>query len=220
MDPALGYAGEFHIPPILDLIAIILFAITGALSAAKRGYDWIGAVSIALVTGCGGGLIRDVLLNVRPVFLEHEAYIGAVLVAVLLSIWLFPLTSRMRWVFLVADALGLAMYAVIGTQKSLNSELGAFAAILIGTLNAIGGGLIRDVLTREEASVLKPGQWYAGIALGASVLFCVLSRVLHVPPAVAGTLVVLVAFTARILAYRYDLQTRALRPVGFDPHHS
>ena len=177
-------------------------------------------MSIALVTGCGGGLIRDLLLNVRPVFLEHQAYIGAIFAALLLSICLFPLTSRMRWVFLVADALGLAMYAVIGTQKSLNSELGIFAAILVGTLNAIGGGLIRDVLTREEASLLKPGQWYAGIAFGASVLFCILSRLLHVPPAVAGTLVVFVAFTARILAYRYDLQTRALRPVGFDPHHS
>ena len=220
MDLGLRYAAEFQIPPILEFSAIILFAITGALSAARRGYDWIGTMSIALVTGCGGGLIRDLLLNVRPVFLEHEAYIGAIFAALLLSICLFPLTSRLRWVFLVADALGLAMYAVIGTQKSLNSELGIFAAILVGTLNAIGGGLIRDVLTREEASLLKPGQWYAGIAFGASVLFCILSRLLHVPPAVAGTLVVLVAFTARILAYRYDLQTRALRPVGFDPHHS
>ena len=84
----------------------------------------------------------------------------------------------------------------------------------------MGGGLIRDVLTREEASLLKPGQWYAGIAFGGSVLFCLLSRVLHVPPAVAGVLVVLVAFTARIIAHRYDLQTRAVKPVGFDPYHS
>ena len=220
MDPALGYAAGFQILPILDLIAIILFAITGALSAAKRGYDWIGTVSIALVTGCGGGLTRDILLNVRPVFLEHEAYIWAVFTAVLLSIYFFPLVSRMGWIFLVADALGLAMYAVIGTQKALNSGLGISAAILIGTLNAIGGGLIRDILTREEARLLKPGQWYAGIASGGSVLFCLLSRLLHVPSAVGGTLVVLVAFTARIVAHRYDLQTQAVRPVGFDTHHS
>ena len=220
MDPALGYAAGFHILPILDLIAIILFAITGALSAAKRGYDWIGAVSIACVTGCGGGLTRDILLNVRPVFLEHEAYIWAVFAAVLLSIYFFPLVSRMGWIFLVADALGLAMYAVIGTQKSLNSGLGISAAILIGTLNAIGGGLIRDILTREEASLLKPGQWYAGIAFGGSVLFCLLSRLLHVPPAVGGTFVILVAFTVRIVAHRYDFQTRAVRPVGFDAGHS
>ena len=220
MDPALRYAAEFHIPPVLDLIAIILFAITGALSAAKRGYDWIGTMAIALVTGCGGGLIRDILLNVRPVFLEHGAYIWAVFAAVLLSIYLFPIVSRMRWIFLVADALGLAMYAVIGTQESINNGLGISAAILIGTLNAIGGGLIRDVLTREEASLLKPGQWYAGIAFGGSALFCLLSRLLRVAPAVAGTLVVLVAFTARILAYRYDLRTRAVRPVGVDTHHS
>ena len=220
MDPALRYPAEFYIPPTVELIAIILFAITGALSAARRGYDWIGALSIALVTGCGGGLMRDILLNVRPVFLEHEVHIWAVLAAVLLSIFVFPLVSRMRWIFLGADALGLAMYSVIGTQKSLNTGLGISAAILIGTLSAIGGGLIRDVLTREEASLLKPGQWYAGIAFGGSVLFCLLSRVLHVPPAVAGVLVVLVAFTARILAHRYDLRTRAVRPVGFDPHHS
>jgi uncharacterized membrane protein YeiH len=220
MESALRYAVEFHIPPILDLIAIILFAITGALSAAKRGYDWIGTMSIALVTGCGGGLIRDILLNVRPVFLEHEAYIGAVLAAVLLSVYVVPLVSRMRWIFVVADALGLAMYAVIGTQKSLNSGLGISGAILIGTLNAIGGGLIRDVLTREEASLLKPGQWYAGIAFGGSALFCLLSRLLHVPPAIAGILVVLVAFTARLIAYRYDLRTRAVKPVGVDTHHS
>ena len=70
------------------------------------------------------GLTRDILLNVRRVFLEHEAYIGAVFAAVLLSIYFFPLVSRMGWIFLVADALGLAMYAVIGTQKSLNSGLG------------------------------------------------------------------------------------------------
>lgn len=220
MEPAFRYAAEFQIPPILEFIAIILFAITGALSAAKRGYDWIGAMSIALVTGCGGGLTRDILLNVRPVFLEHGAYLWAVLAAVLLSIYLFPLISRMRWIFVVADALGLAMYSVIGTQKSLNDGLGISAAIFIGTLNAIGGGLIRDILTREEASLLKPGQWYAGIAFGGSVLFCLLSRLLRVPPAVAGTLVVLVAFTARLVAYRYDLRTRAVRPVGVDTHHS
>ena len=220
MDSALRSAAEFQIPPILDLIAIILFAITGALSAAKRGYDWIGTMSIALVTGCGGGLIRDILLNVRPVFLEHGVYLWAVFAAVFLSIYLFPLISRLRWIFLVADALGLAMYAVIGTQKSLNNGLEISAAILIGTLNAIGGGLIRDVLTREEASLLKPGQWYAGIAFGGSALFCLLSRLLHVPPAVAGTFVVLVAFTARIVAHRYDLQTRAVRPMGFDTRQS
>ena len=159
-------------------------------------------------------------MNVRPVFLEHGAYLWAVFAAVLLSIYLFPFVSRMRWIFVVADALGLAMYSVIGTQKSMNDGLGISAAILIGTLNAIGGGLIRDILTREEASLLKPGQWYAGIAFGGSVLFCLLSRLLRVPPAVAGTLVVLVAFTARLIAYRYDFRTRAVRPVGVDTHHS
>jgi uncharacterized membrane protein YeiH len=219
MDPALKYAAEFQIPPVLDLIAIILLAITGALSAAKRGYDWIGAMSIALVTGCGGGLIRDILLNVRPVFLEHGAYLWAVFAAVLLSIYSFPIVSRMRWIFLVADALGLAMYAVIGTQKSLD-RAGDLRRHPHRHAQRDGGGLIRDVLTREEASLLKPGQWYAGIAFGGSALFCLLSRLLHVPPAVAGTLVVLVAFTARLLAHRYDLQTRAVRPTGFDTRHS
>jgi Glycine transporter/Sodium/hydrogen exchanger family len=216
MDPALRYATEFFIPPILDLIAIILFAITGALSAAKRGYDWIGAMAIALLTGCGGGLIRDVLLNVRPVFLEHEAYIWAVLAAVLLSIYVFPLVARMRWIFLVADALGLAMYAVIGTQKSLNTGLGISAAILIrhaqrnrqraspkyshpgGSGPAEAGAMVRGDCTRWQCALLSP----------EPSLACAPRR--RRDPRRSH------AFAARILAHRYDLQTRAVRPVGFD----
>jgi len=93
MDLGLRYAAEFQIPPILEFSAIILFAITGALSAARRGYDWIGTMSIALVTGCGGGLIRDLLLNVRPVFLEHEAYIGAMKTTLILPLAVLSLAA-------------------------------------------------------------------------------------------------------------------------------
>ena len=164
--------------------------------------------------------MRDILLNVRPVFLQHEAYIWAVFAAVLLSIYLFPLVSRMYWIFLVADALGLAMYAVIGTQKSLNSGLGEIRRRYHGQLNAIGGGIIRDVLTPAGSAPAEAGAVVRGNCVQRRGALLSLSRLLHVRHAVAGTLVVLVAFTARIIAYRYDLQTRAVRPVGFDPHRS
>src|SRR5262245_24262869 len=92
-----NFVGDFHIPPLLDVVALILFAITGALSAAKRGYDWIGTMSIALATGCGGGLIRDILLNVRPVILEHEVYLWSVFIAVLVTVYFCRVLARMRW---------------------------------------------------------------------------------------------------------------------------
>lgn len=209
-------AGEFHIPLAFDVLALTLFAITGALSAAKRDYDWIGVLAIALVTGAGGGLIRDVLLNIRPALLENEPYLWAVLLAVFLSVYFCGYLARVRWVFTVADALGLAMYAVIGTQKSLDHGLGITAAVLIGTLNAIGGGMIRDILTQQEVSLLKPGQWYASIAFGASIVFASLTKTGYLPGAIAGVMVVLAAFLCRIYAQRYDKHTKVLRPRGYD----
>ena len=208
--------GNFIIPPVLDVVAIILFAITGALSAAKRDYDWIGIIAIALVTGCGGGLIRDILLNVRPVILEHEPYLWAVIAAVLLSVYFCNFLSRLRWVFIGADALGLAMYAVFGTQKTLLEGFGLTAAILVGTLNSIGGGLIRDILTREEVSLLKPGQWYTVIGFGASTAFGVGVCYTDFPAAAVGAVVVVLAFAARLLASHFDLQTRPIKPIGFE----
>ncbi len=208
--------GQFHVPPALDTLAVILFAITGALSAAKREYDWIGTMAIALVTGCGGGLIRDVLLNVRPVLLEHDVYLVAVFLAVFLVTYFCRTLARFRTIFFVADALGLSMYAVLGTQKALNNGLGIVAAILVGTVSAVGGGLIRDILTQQEASLLKPGQWYAVIAFGASASFCLLTLLTPIPGAAAGVLIVICAFTARVLAHRFNLQTRPLKPIGFE----
>lgn len=211
--------GEFYVPLTLDVVAVILFAITGALSAAKQGYDWIGVMAIALVVGTGGGLIRDILLNVRPVLIENEPYLWAVIIGVLLSVYYCGQLARIRWVFLFADALGLAIYAVLGTQKSLEHGLGITSAILIGTINAIGGGLIRDILFLQEPSLLKPGQFYTVIALGTSFCFALLVEFTSLPGALAGILVISGAVVARIFAKRYDVKTRPLKPRGFDSSH-
>lgn len=208
--------GDFSVPPSIDMLAVILFAITGALSAAKRDYDWIGTAAIALVTGCGGGLIRDILLNVRPVILEHDHYLLGVVAAVVVTVFFCQTLSKFRWIFAAADALGLAIYAVVGTQKTFNEGFGITAAILIGTLNAIGGGLVRDILTGEEVSLLKPGELHAAIAFGASLVFALLLYYTAMSAALAGVLVVLPTCAAKYFAHRFNLSTRPLRPVGFD----
>src|SRR4051812_24864295 len=110
-------SGEFAIPPGVDLVAIILFAITGAFSAAKRNYDWIGVMAIAFVTGCGGGILRDILLNKRPIILEDETILIAVIAAVAVSATFAQELAKVRWLFTVAEALALPMYAVFGTNK-------------------------------------------------------------------------------------------------------
>lgn len=216
MIDGLQLSTDFQILPVLDMLALMLFAITGAFTAAKRGYDWIGTMAIALVTGAGGGLMRDILLNIRPVLLMHEPYLWGILVALFLSTHFCRVLAKMQWAFFVADGLGLAMYSVIGTQKALNHGLGGTAAVLIGTLNAVGGSIIRDVLTQQELSLLKPGQWYAGIAIGASTVFCLISRAELLPPAVAGLLVIVVAFAVRIYVVRNDIQTKPFQPIGFE----
>ena len=211
--------GEFHIPVWVDFVALMMFGITGALSAAKREYDWLGVLAIALVTGAGGGLIRDVLLNVKPALLQNEPYLWAVIIALIISVFFCGILSRFRWVFRVADALGLSLYAVIGTQKAINQGLGMMASILIGTLNAIGGGLIRDILTQQEVTLLKPGELYAMIAFAACIAFWIVVNFTSIPSSVAGGVIILLAFVAKLFAYRHNIRTRALKPRGYDSSH-
>ena len=143
----------------------------------------------------------------------------AVIIAVVLSVFFCGPLSKIRWIFRSADSLGLAMYAVIGTQKSLNQGLGIMASILIGTLNAIGGGLIRDIFTQEQVSLFKPGELYAIIAFGGSLVFAILSLHTPLPRTLSGALVVIAVVLTRFFVRRYRLQTKPLKPRGYDSSH-
>lgn len=208
---------EFVLPLHVDLGATFLFALSGALAAARRGYDPVGLFVLALVTGVGGGLLRDGLFLQQgpPVFVQEPTYLLVVAAASVLGYFFATWLARIGGLLFVADALGLGAYAVVGAQKSLALGLGVGSAILIGVVNAVGGGLLRDVLVREEPFLFKPGDFYALVAgLGAG-LYCLLTVQQGWPSGHAAALVIPVTFGLRVLSHRLQWTTRAAaRPGG------
>ena len=214
MLPALAMPQDFVLPLHVDLGATFLFALSGALVAARRLYDPVGLFVLALVTGVGGGLLRDGLFLQQgpPAFVQEPMYLLVVAGASALGYFFAAALVRIGGLLFVVDALGLGAYAVVGAQKSLALGLGFAAAILIGVVNAVGGGLLRDVLVREEPFLFKPGDFYALVAALGAGLFCLLVLSQGWPSGPAAALVIPVTFVLRLLSHRLRWTTRPARP--------
>ncbi|MEP6618351.1 MAG: trimeric intracellular cation channel family protein [bacterium] len=158
---------------LLDMVGAGVFAISGALAAGRRGLDLIGVMVLGVVTAIGGGTIRDVLLNRHPIFwLADPNYLIVIIASALLTV------AYVRWrpaphsALLVADALGLALFSVVGAQIAEAAPLPAISCVLLGTVTGTAGGVVRDVLTAEVPLVLRRGNLYATAAIaGTSTYF-------------------------------------------------
>src|SRR3954470_17275021 len=192
----------------IDLGATFLFATTGAMFALRRGYDWVGIFVLALCSGLGGGLLRDSLFiqEGAPAAMRTSSYLWAVLAGCVATILFHRFAQRMEKAFLVADALGLGAYGVVGTGKALAAGLSPVAAILVGVVNAVGGSVIRDVLVRAEPLVFKPGQFYALTAVAGCCAYAVLT-IWSVPAPTPALVAIAVTFIARMLSVRFNWTT-------------
>jgi uncharacterized membrane protein YeiH len=203
---------SFQIPILFDLSATFVFGITGALVALRRGYDVIGLFALAFATGVGGGLLRDGLFIQQgpPAVTTDSRYIGVILLAGLVGLFFHGGVKRLTKAIAILDALGLGAYAVVGVQKSLAAGLGIAAAVLVGVINAVGGGLLRDLLVRDEPLLLKPGQFYALAALAGCLLFALLAVYFKMPAPRAGLVTVAATFVFRVLAIQFNWRTPPL----------
>jgi uncharacterized membrane protein YeiH len=201
--------GSFDLPVLFDLGATFAFALSGALAAIKRGYDIVGVLALALVTGLGGGLIRDglFLISGPTPLLTNPHYIESILAAVACGILFGARIHRFARLIAVVDALGLGAYAAFGVQKSLLAGLAPPAAILVGLVNAVGGGILRDLLTREEPLVFKPGQFYLLTALAGAVTFLFCSVTLELSANRSAIVAVTLTFVFRVLTIALNWRT-------------
>ncbi len=204
---------QFKLPIYFDLGATFLYALTGALVAVRRHYDIVGLFVLALVSGVGGGLIRDGIFiqNGPPLAMKDARYLYVVLAGCLVAVLFSDRIDRLQKGFLIADALGLGAYAVVGASLSLNAGFSILPAIMVGVVNASGGGLLRDVLVREEPLLFKPAQLYALAALAGTCLFVLLITQLHGPVEIAAWLAVGVTFVFRLLAIIFNWKTVSIR---------
>jgi uncharacterized membrane protein YeiH len=201
--------GSFDLPVLFDLGATFAFALTGALAAIKRNYDIVGVFALALVSGIGGGLIRDGLFiqdGLTPL-LTNPRYIEVIVVAAIIGMLFGERVRRFHRLIAVVDALGLGAYAAFGVQKSLQAGLAVPAAVLVGVINAVGGGVLRDLLVREEPLVFKPGQFYLLTALAGAVTFVFASAYLELSANRAAVAAVALTFVFRVLTIAFNWRT-------------
>jgi uncharacterized membrane protein YeiH len=212
-------SGQFTLPIEIDLAATFLFGLTGALAALKRGYDVVGLFALAFVTAVGGGLIRDGLFIQAgpPAVVMDSRYMMAVILAGVVAVPFQYHISRFNRIIAWLDALGLGAYAVVGVQKSLAAGLGLAAAILVGLINASGGGMLRDIVVREEPLLFKPGQYYILAALAGCVLFVFLTREIGMVATDAAYLTIGSTFLFRVLTIQFNWTSRAVTQYGPPP---
>lgn len=156
------------LPPALDLFGIAVFALTGALAAARLRQTFVTVAFFSLVTGVGGGSLRDLLIG-APVFWIRDPFVAPACLTVALVAWFTPVRWWQGRLLEWADALGLAVYSVFGTIKALSWGVPLVAAILMGVVTGCSGGIIRDVLAGRPSILMRPELYVTAAALAAGL---------------------------------------------------
>lgn len=198
---------------LLDLLGVAVFAASGALAALAARLDLLGVVVLASITAIGGGTLRDLLLNRHPIFwMQDTRPLVVILAATGLTLaWTRVLPVPVHGL-LLADALGLALFALCGAQVAQRAGCRRPVVVLMGTLTGCGGGLVRDVLTAQVPLVLR-ADIYASAAVLGILVYLLLQRLGAGLGTAFGAGLVVVAGT-RLAAIVYGLKLPVLGPVA------
>lgn len=188
---------------VLEMLGTAAFAVSGALAASRKNMDIFGFGVLALMPAVGGGTIRDIIIGKTPVFwITDSRYVVVSLVAALVVFFTSYKPGSRRRLLIWMDAIGLALFAALGTQISLMHDTGALVAVMLGVTTAVTGGMIRDIICNEIPLVLSH-EIYATAAFVASVVYVFADR-LDLPSQISLAIAVLVGFVVRALGIIYN----------------
>lgn len=187
----------------IDLLGTMVFAISGAMAANRSGLDVFGATFTGFVTAIGGGSLRDVFLNLRPIWVDDSNYLVAILIGVVVSILANRQLYRLAKTLTLFDALGIGFFCVVGVQKSLNYESSQTAAVILGVFSAVMGGVIRDTLMNETPLIFRKEIYATACLLGAVIY--VLLEGWGVDTAINAFASTLTVSVIRLLSVKYKL---------------
>jgi uncharacterized membrane protein YeiH len=194
----------------LDLGGTFIFALSGAMTGVKQRLDVFGVLVLSFAAANSGGIIRDVLIGaVPPAAIADWRYVAVSLLAGFLTFQWPPLINRLQSSVLIFDAAGLSLFAVSGAQKALAFH-DPIAAVLLGTLTGIGGGIVRDVLVAEVPTVLRSELYAVAALAGASVV--VIGNELHLPSSPVTLAGAALCFGLRFAAIRRGWQLPVAHP--------
>lgn len=192
----------------VEVCGIIAFACSGFIEARRKEMDLVGVFIVAFITAFGGGTLRDMLLDRRPLFwVEHQEYAILVFILALLA---WPFFAHLRSAvaektIVIADALGLGLFSAVGASLALEAQMPIFICAMMGVTTGIFGGVLRDVLCNEIPMVFRRGQLYATCSFVGCWVY-LLMELLQISSALALIVSIVVTSAMRLLAVRLDLK--------------
>jgi uncharacterized membrane protein YeiH len=194
------------LPPLFELGATAVFALTGALQAARLRQTFVTMCFFALLTGVGGGTLRDLLIG-APVFWLRDPWVGVVVLGTAVVAWFTPRSwwegQLLEW----ADAIGLAAFAVLGTAKALAFGVAPLPAMVLGVVTGCVGGIIRDVVAGVPSILMRPELYVTAAALAAAIYAG--GTAAGMPAAPTGLVAALAGFALRGAALKWKLELPA-----------
>lgn len=202
----------FQVPSfvnILDFIGTFAFAISGIRLASAKRFDWFGAYVVGLATAIGGGTIRDVLLDVTPAWMTTPVYLICTAIAMFFVIAFGKYVIRLNNTFFIFDSVGLALFTIVGTEKSLALGYPFWVAIIMGSITGAAGGVIRDVFINEIPLIFRKEIYAMACVIGGiAYWFCLKMNLETSVSQIIGGSVVLIT---RILAVKYRITLPILK---------
>ena len=199
---------------LLDYVGTLVFAISGALAAMRHRFDPFGVLILATVTAVGGGSLRDVVIGRTPVGgMQDITYAYLIIAGTLIAILFRTRLVHVRRTMFLFDAIGLGLFTIIGVEIGMAAELHPLICVLLGTLSASFGGVIRDMLANEVPLIFHK-EIYASLSLLGGTLYLLLEKT-SLPTDWNYMITSVLVVIARVMAVRYKwVLPRFYRDVG------
>ncbi len=194
---------------LLEIIGTLAFAISGIRLAAAKQFDWFGAYTVGLVTAIGGGTVRDLLLGANPFWMMNSIYLIVTAIALFFTIIFKRYLVKLENTFFIFDTIGLALFVVVGVEKSLMFAHPFWVAIIMGMITGSVGSIIRDILINEEPLLFRK-DIYALACIAGGVMFFLGNR-LGLNDVVCQSICGITVIVVRLLAVKYHWSLPTLK---------
>lgn len=203
------------IPLAFELLAVVVAAATGALTARENKLDLVGAIGLAVLVSLGGGLIRDVILQEGNVYILRQPLALPVAIATAAAVFTFPvMVEKPDRLVAILDIFSVGLFAVMGADKTMLYGYPAITCVMMGFFTAVGGGLLRDVCLARVPYIFQRSNLYAIAAIAGALTYIVLVQCLDIWNIAAAVISVAVTMAVRWWSIRYNIMS----PTEVDLH--
>lgn len=194
---------------IIEIVGTIAFAISGIRLAAAKKFDWFGAYIVGLVTAIGGGTLRDILLDTTPFWMENGWYLAVTGISLAYVIMFRKQLVRLNSTFFFFDTIGLALFVVIGIQKTIAFDYPMWVAVVMGTITGAFGGVVRDILINEVPLIFRKDVYGTACIAGGLIYWIMI--ITGASPVIQQLTCAATVILIRLLAVKYNWSIPVLR---------